>query len=201
MRPGLLVVVSGPAGVGKGSIVRKMLEMSDSVVLSVSATSRAPRPGEIEGKSYFFKSRDQFEDMISKNQLVEWVEYCGNYYGTPRDFVVGEIEKGHIIILEIEVKGALNVRKLFPDSVLCFVVPPDYHELENRLRGRGTEDEATIQKRLSRAKEEFREIGNYDYIILNDNLESAAHRFVNIVESEQMRTRRNQEFIEKFYKF
>lgn len=198
MKPGLLVVVSGPAGVGKGCIVQKMMELSDCVMLSVSATSRAPRPNENEGKNYFFKTREQFEDMIKNNQLIEWVEYCGNYYGTPRDFVESEIAKGHIVILEIEVEGALNVRRLFPESVLCFILPPTYEELEQRLRGRGTENEETILRRLNRAKEEFQYIDRYDYIILNDSVDAAAQRFFNIIESEQMRTCRNYELIENF---
>ncbi len=200
MKPGLLVVLSGPAGVGKGSIVRKMMSLSDCVVLSISATSREPRPAETEGVNYFFKSKKQFEEMIKNDQLIEWVEYCGNYYGTPRDFVCDEIQKGHIVILEIEVEGALNVRKLFPGCVLCFILPPDFSELEKRLRGRGTETEESINNRLERAKEEFSYIDQYDYIILNDNVEAAAQRFVNIVESEQMRTSRNNELIEKFKK-
>ncbi len=198
MKPGLLIVLSGPAGVGKDSIVRKMMSLSDCVVLSISATSRTPRPAETEGVNYFFKTREQFEEMIKNDQLVEWVEYCGNYYGTPREFVCSEIEKGHIVILEIEVEGALNVRKLFPECVLSFILPPDFSELEKRLRGRGTETEESIINRLKRAKEEFQYIDQYDYIILNDNVEAAAQRFVNIVESEQMRTSRNSELIEKF---
>ncbi len=198
MKPGLLVVLSGPAGVGKGSIVKRMMELSDKVVLSVSATSRLPRPNEKEGINYFFRSREQFKEMIENNELIEWVEYCGNYYGTPKKFVLGEIEKGNIVVLEIEVEGALNVKRIFPDSVLCFILPPDFEELEKRLRGRATEDETTIIKRLARAKEEFQLIEKYDYIILNDTIDSAAKRFMNIVESEQMRTHRNKEFIDKF---
>ncbi len=198
MKPGLLIIVSGPAGVGKGSIVRKMIELSSRVRLSVSATSRKPRPGELEGINYFFKTREQFEEMIKNRELVEWVEYCGNYYGTPKEFVCKEIEKGHSIILEIEVEGALKVRDLFPDSVLCFVLPPDFRELERRLRGRGTENEEVIKRRLERAREEFRHINLYDYIILNDTIEDAAQRFVTIVQSEQMRTKRNQALMDKF---
>lgn len=198
MKPGLLIIVSGPAGVGKGSIVRKMIELSSRVRLSVSATSRKPRPGELEGINYFFKTREQFEEMIKNRELVEWVEYCGNYYGTPKEFVCKEIEKGHSIILEIEVEGALKVRELFPDSVLCFVLPPDFRELERRLRGRGTENEEVIKRRLERAREEFRHINLYDYIILNDTIEDAAQRFVTIVQSEQMRTKRNQALMDKF---
>ena len=198
MKPGLLIIVSGPAGVGKGSIDRKMIELSSRVRRSVSATSRKPRPGELEGINYFFKTREQFEEMIKNRELVEWVEYCGNYYGTPKEFVCKEIEKGHSIILEIEVEGALKVRDLFPDSVLCFVLPPDFNELERRLRGRGTESEEVIKKRLERAREEFRHINLYDYIILNDTIEDAAQRFVTIVQSEQMRTKRNQAIMDKF---
>lgn len=198
MKSGLLVVISGPAGVGKGSIVKEMMKLSDKVVLSISATTRAPRPDERDGINYFFKSREQFEEMIRNNELIEWVEYCGNYYGTPKEFVMNEIEKGHIVILEIEVEGAASVKRLFPDSVLCFVLPPDYYELEKRLRGRGTEDEETINRRLTRAREEFRHIDDYDYIIINDTISSAAQRFMNIIESEQMKTHRNKELINKF---
>lgn len=198
MNPGLLIVVSGPAGVGKGSIVRKMMEYDDSIVLSVSATSRAPRATEIEGTNYFFRTREQFEEMINNDELIEWVEYCGNYYGTPREFVCREVEKGHIVILEIEVDGANNVRRLFPDCVLCFIIPPDFEELEKRLRGRGTETDESLKARLARAGEEFKLIENYDYLILNDNIEKAAERFFSIVQSERMRTSRNKFLIEKY---
>jgi guanylate kinase len=198
MNSGLLIVVSGPAGVGKGTVVRKIIEICDCAVLSVSATSRLPRASEIEGKNYFFKTKEQFEDMIRNDQLIEWVEYCGNYYGTPKDFVCSEINKGHVLILEIEVEGALNVKRIFPDSILCFILPPDYNELENRLRGRGTEDEASIQKRLLRAKDEFELIDKYDYIVINDDIDAAAERFINIIKSEKMRTVRNQKLIEEF---
>ena len=198
MKPGLLVVLSGPAGVGKGSIVRKVMERTGDAVLSISATSRSPRHGERDGKNYFFRSREQFEDMIRNGQLIEWTEYCGNYYGTPKEFVLSEIGKGHIVILEIEVEGALNVKRIFNDCVLCFILPPDFSELEKRLRGRATETEQSIGKRLARAKEEFRLIDQYDYIILNDTVDAAVQRFVNIIESEQMRTIRNKELINNF---
>lgn len=198
MNPGLLIVVSGPAGVGKGSIVRKMMEYDDNVVLSISATSRSPRATEVEGVNYFFKTRDQFEEMIKNDNLIEWVEYCGNYYGTPKDLVCREVEKGHVVILEIEVDGANNVRSLFPDCVLCFIIPPDFDELEKRLRGRGTETDESIKARLARAKEEFKLVDKYDYLILNDSIENAAKRFYSIVQSERMRTSRNQFLIEKF---
>lgn len=198
MIPGLLIVVSGPAGVGKGTIVRNMMENDPKFVFSISATSRIPRTNEIEGKNYYFKTREQFEEMIKNDELIEWVEYCGNYYGTPRDLVCSEIEKGNVVILEIEVDGALNVKRLFPDSVLCFIIPPDFSELEKRLRGRGTDTEESIIKRLERAKDEFKYIDNYDYLILNDSIENAAQRFFNIVQAEQMRTNRNQLLIKKY---
>ncbi|NLX65096.1 MAG: guanylate kinase [Clostridiaceae bacterium] len=198
MNPGLLVVISGPAGVGKGTIVRKMLEKDPRFVLSVSATSRSPRPNESEGKSYYYKTREQFEEMIKNNELIEWVEYCGNYYGTPRDFVCDEIKKGNVVILEIEVDGALNVKRLFPDCVLCFVIPPDFEELEKRLRGRGTDTEEAITRRLARAKEEFKYLEEYDYLILNDCIDNATERFFSIIQAEQMRTKRNQSLINRF---
>lgn len=198
MIPGLLIVVSGPAGVGKGTIVRNMMENDPKFVFSISATSRIPRSNEIEGKNYYFKTREQFEEMIKNDELIEWVEYCGNYYGTPRDLVCSEIEKGNVVILEIEVDGALNVKRLFPDCVLCFIIPPDFSELEKRLRGRGTDTEESIIKRLERAKDEFKYIENYDYLILNDSIENAAQRFFNIVQAEQMRTNRNQLLIKKY---
>lgn len=198
MIPGLLIVVSGPAGVGKGTIVRNMMENDPKFVFSISATSRIPRTNEIEGKNYYFKTREQFEEMIKNDELIEWVEYCGNYYGTPRDLVCSEIEKGNVVILEIEVDGALNVKRLFPDCVLCFIIPPDFSELEKRLRGRGTDTEESIIKRLERAKDEFKYIENYDYLILNDSIENAAQRFFNIVQAEQMRTNRNQLLIKKY---
>lgn len=198
MNPGLLIVVSGPAGVGKGTIVRNMMENDPNFVISISATSRVPRANEIEGKNYYFKTREQFEEMIKNEDLIEWVEYCGNYYGTPRDLVCSEIEKGNVVILEIEVDGALNVKRLFPDCVLCFIIPPDFSELEKRLRGRGTDTEESINKRLKRAKDEFKYMENYDYLILNDSIENAAQRFFNIVQAEQMRTNRNQLLIKKY---
>lgn len=198
MNPGLLVVLSGPAGVGKGTIVRKMLEKDSKFVLSISATSRIPRSTESEGKNYYFKTREQFEEMIKNDELVEWVEYCGNYYGTPRALVCNEIEKGNVVILEIEVDGAINVKRLFPECVLCFIIPPDFSELEKRLRGRGTDTEDSIINRLERARDEFKYIDSYDYLILNDSIENAAQRFFNVVQAEQMRTNRNQLLIEKF---
>jgi guanylate kinase len=198
MTPCLLIVVSGPAGVGKGSIVRKMMDYDENIVLSVSATSRPPRATEAEGVNYFFKTREQFEAMIKNDELLEWVEYCGNYYGTPKEWVCREVEKGKVVVLEIEVDGASNIRRLFPDCVLCFVIPPDFKELENRLRGRGTETDDSVKARLTRAIEEFKLIDKYDYLIMNDTIENAADSFFSIIRSERMRTSRNQLMIDNF---
>ncbi len=200
MNPGLLIVVSGPAGVGKGTVVRRMTEQEKDIVFSVSATSRLPRQGEVDGKNYYFISRESFEDMIKNDQLIEWVEYCNNYYGTPKELVFREIEKGKIVLLEIEVEGAINIKKKYPDCVLCFILPPDFKELENRLRGRETETEESIRRRLARAKEELQLIDKYDYLILNDSVEDAAKRFQNIVQAEKMKTVRNKLLIDKYQK-
>ena len=200
MNPGLLIVVSGPAGVGKGTIVRRMTEQEKDIVFSVSATSRLPRQGEVDGENYYFISRESFEDMINNDQLIEWVEYCNNYYGTPKELVYREIEKGKIVLLEIEVEGAINIKKKYPDCVLCFILPPDFKELENRLRGRETETEESIRRRLARAKEELQLIDKYDYLILNDSVEDAAKRFQSIVQAEKMKTMRNKLIIEKYQK-
>lgn len=198
MTPGLLVVVSGPAGVGKGTVVRKMLNSVENIVLSVSATSRPPRASELEGINYFFKTRGQFEDMIKNDELLEWVEYCGNYYGTPKEWVCSQVDEGKVVILEIEVDGATNVKRLFPDSVLCFILPPSIEELEKRLRGRGTESDESIRARLARAGEELRLIDRYDYLIVNDDIDKAADAFLSIIKAERMKTSRNRALIEKF---
>ena len=196
MKPGLLIVVSGPAGVGKGSVIKRVRELTDEAIMSVSATSRKPRPGETDGVSYFFISREQFEKMIKNGNLLEWVEYCGNYYGTPREFVSKKIEKGNNIILEIDVEGSMRIKKLFPGSILIFIAPPSFEELTRRLRERKTEDEATIQNRLLKAREELKFTEEYDYVIVNDTIEKAAQEFVGIIRSEQIKTSRNKEVID-----
>ncbi|MGI6050819.1 MAG: guanylate kinase, partial [Acetivibrionales bacterium] len=196
MSPGLLIVVSGPAGVGKGTVVRRLTERNRDIVFSVSATSRTPRQGEVDGKNYYFISREKFEDMIKNDQLIEWVEYCNNYYGTPKELVFREIENGNIVLLEIEVEGAINIKKKYPDCVLCFILPPDFEELENRLRGRGTETEDAVRGRLARAKEELQLISKYDYLIINDNVEDAAERFKCVILAEKMKTARNKSLID-----
>ena len=142
---GTLIVLSGFSGAGKGTVVKELLSRYDNYALSVSATTRKPREGEVDGREYFFKSREEFLQMIEKNMLIEYAEYVNNYYGTPKEYVIKQLEAGKNIILEIEIQGALNIKKQFPDAILMFITPPDGRELEKRLYGRGTEDDATVR--------------------------------------------------------
>lgn len=173
-RQGKLLVISGFAGTGKGTVVKKLLELYDNYQLSVSATTRIPRAGEVDGREYFFKTVEQFKEMIANNELLEYAEYVNNYYGTPKEYVSSQLEKGNNVILEIESVGALNIKKIFPDAVLIFIMPPSAAELERRLRGRNTEDEATILKRLGKASSEAGSVEKYDYVVVNDLVEECA---------------------------
>lgn len=170
---GKLVVITGPSGVGKGTIVKSLLTKNLRLFLSISATTRLPREGEIDGKDYYFLSRLQFEEMITNSQLLEWAEYAGNYYGTPKQPVLEKIELGKIVILEIEVLGANQVKESFPMATRIFILPPSTEELEKRLRERGTDAEEVIVKRLNKAKEELAVSHEFDYQIINDTLEKA----------------------------
>jgi guanylate kinase len=170
---GKLVVITGPSGVGKGSIVKSLLAKNPDIFLSISATTRLPREGEIDGKHYYFLSRLQFEEMITNSQLLEWAEYTENYYGTPKQPVLEQIEQGKIVILEIEVLGANQVKESFPSTIRIFILPPSIEELEKRLRERGTDAEEVIVKRLTKAKEELAVSHEFDYQIINDTLEKA----------------------------
>ena len=154
MSKGLLLVISGFSGAGKGTVMKRLLELHDEYSLSISATTRKPREGEADGREYFFKTVEEFEKMIAEDALIEHAQYVGNYYGTPKAYVEEQLDKGNNVILEIEIQGAMNVKRMFPDAVLMFITPPSAAELEKRLRGRGTEDETTIKARLSRAAEE-----------------------------------------------
>lgn len=194
---GLLLVISGFSGAGKGTVMKRLLELHDEYALSISATSRLPREGEVDGREYFFKTREEFEAMIGAGELLEHAQYVGNYYGTPLAYVKQKLDEGINVILEIEIQGALNVKKMFPDAVLMFITPPDATELEKRLRGRGTEDEATIAARLSRAGEEALGLESYDYLVINDNVDDCVLNIHNIVLSEKSRISRNNEMINK----
>lgn len=198
MKPGLLLVVSGPAGVGKGTVVRQLTAARPDVVLSVSATTRQPRPGEEDGISYFFTEREEFIRMRDEGALLECAEYCGNFYGTPKARVQAAIAEGKAVILEIEVKGAMRVKALFPDTVLVFVLPPDTAELRRRLTGRGTETTDVIEKRLRRAQEEFHAMDSYDYLIINDTVEEAVSELGDIISAERLKVSRNIDTVKQF---
>lgn len=187
MNPGLLIVVSGPAGVGKGTVVSAARERNKDIVFSVSATSRSPRPGEKDGENYFFVSRERFLEMIREDALLEWVEYCGNYYGTPKMYVEQELKKGHVVLLEIEVEGAHNVKKQYPDCISVFITPPTLEELRQRITKRGTEPPEVIEKRMKRAQEEMEHLEKYDYIIINESVEESARQLLEIIEKERNR--------------
>lgn len=193
---GLLLVVSGPSGAGKGTICNALVGSHPEIFLSVSATTRKPREGEIEGKSYYFMQEEQFKEKIANGGFIEWACFCGNYYGTPKDKVEQLLEEGKDVILEIEVQGAMKVRSEYPEAVFIFVLPPSMHELRNRIVGRGTETEEVINERLKTAAWEFSHIAKYNYILLNDNIESAVERFSAIICAEKARVTRNLALIE-----
>ena len=170
---GNLVVISGFSGAGKGTLMKALMkEYGDSYALSVSATTRNPRPGEMDGVDYFFVTRDKFEQMIAEDALIEYAQYVGNYYGTPKEYVQQQLDLGKNVILEIEIQGALKIKEKFPDTVLMFVTAPDANELKNRLVGRGTETPEVIAARLSRACEESMGMEKYDYLVINDTIEN-----------------------------
>ena len=192
---GILVVVSGFAGAGKGTLMKNLIDTYDEYALSVSATSRKPRKGEVEGEHYFFKTREEFEEMIKNGELLEHAEYVGNYYGTPRDFVEQKLQEGLDVILEIEVQGALQVKKLFPNSVLIFVMPPSAAELEKRLSGRGTESEDVINKRMHRAIDESEGIEKYNYVVINDDIETCTEVLHGMIQAAKLTPKRQAGFI------
>ena len=193
---GILIVVSGFSGSGKGTIMNEIMRKYDNYALSVSATTRNPRPGETDGKEYFFKTVEEFEKMIAKDELIEYARYVDNYYGTPRAYVEEQLDAGKDVILEIEIQGALKVKEKFPDTLLLFVTPPTAEELRHRLVGRGTETMDVIDFRMKRAKEESLGMDRYDYLIINDVLEDCVEEMHRIIQGEHRRSFRNQAFIE-----
>ncbi|MFC3769992.1 guanylate kinase [Paenibacillus sp. GCM10012303] len=187
---GLLIVLSGPSGVGKGTVCSMLRKLAPELVYSVSATTRSPRAGETEGVNYFFTSKDKFRSMIEKDELLEWAEYVGNYYGTPRSFVRDTINAGKDIILEIEVQGAMKVKQKFPEGVFIFLMPPSLDELKNRIETRGTETDESIRNRLSAAVDEIRLLEHYDYAVVNDQVETACSRIRSIITAEHCKRER-----------
>ena len=191
---GILIVVSGFSGSGKGTIMKELLKQYDNYALSISATTRNPRPGEEDGREYFFKTVEDFDKMIAKEELIEYARYVDNYYGTPRAYVEEQLEAGKDVILEIEIQGALKIKKQFPDTVLMFVSAPSADELKDRLVGRGTETKEVCAQRLSRAYEESLGIEKYDYLVVNDKLDDCVELVNDIIHSSDD-TKKNQDYL------
>jgi len=194
-KKGVLIVLSGFSGAGKGTIVKKLLETYDNYALSISMTTRKPRPGEEHGREYFFVEREVFEDHIAKEELVEYAQYVGNYYGTPKAYVEEQLSQGKDVILEIEIQGALKIKERFPQALLMFVTTKSAEVLKNRLTGRGTESEEVINDRMARAIEESEGIGKYEYIIVNDDLDACVKETHSIIQNAKAAAFRNEEFI------
>ncbi len=196
-KKGLLVIISGPSGAGKGTVVSELIK-NKSYALSTSITTRQAREGEIDGVHYFFRNTEEFKKMIEKNELLEYAEFCGNYYGTPMFYVEEQLEQGKNVILEIEVQGALQVKERYKEAILIFLTPPNIIELRRRLENRATETLEKINMRMKRAKEEIRLIDKYDYIVINEIVEEAVFSINNIVESEKMSAKRHMDLINIF---
>lgn len=195
---GLLIVLSGPSGVGKGTVRAAIFSKGEQkFVYSISATTRLPRTGETDGVDYFFKTREEFEQMIQNKQLLEYAEYVGNYYGTPLEYVENTLAKGKDVFLEIDVQGAIQVRELMPDGVFIFLTPPDLNELESRIVNRGTDSDEVIAKRMKTAREELELMKYYDYSVVNDTVDSAVQKIEAIIQTEHLRIIRNLDTIEE----
>ena len=195
---GILIVLSGFSGSGKGTIMKELMKKySDQYALSISATTRSPRPGETDGVEYFFRTKEQFEKMIADDELIEYAKYVDNYYGTPKAYVEEQLAAGKDVILEIEIQGALKIKKKFPEAVLIFVTPPSAGELRNRLAGRGTETPEKIAARLSRAAEESKQMDDYDFILVNDEVDRCVEKMHALIQAMHARTENHKSLIEK----
>ncbi|MBP0724852.1 guanylate kinase [Bacillus sp. RG28] len=194
---GLLIVLSGPSGVGKGTVRKALFECKDTTLqYSISMTTRSPREGEVNGVDYFFTTKEDFKQRIAENKFLEWAEYVGNYYGTPIEYVEKTLQEGKDILLEIEVQGALQVKKAFPEGIFIFLAPPSLKELQNRIETRGTETEDLIRNRMNAAKEELDMMDAYDYVVENDKVDSACDRVNAIITSEHLKRER----VSNYYK-
>lgn len=187
MRDGFLLVLSGPSGVGKGTVCERLLEKRDDIQYSISATTRKKRPMEVNGENYYFLSLDDFQDKIKEGEFLEYAKVHGNYYGTPKSYVTDTVDKGDIVILEIDVQGALQIKENYPEAVFIFLLPPDLKELRNRIEKRCTEDKETIDLRMKNAQKELSFIDKYDYGIINDDVESAVNKVECIIEAEKLK--------------
>lgn len=196
MKKGLLVVISGFAGTGKGTVVKRLMETQEDYALSISATTRNPRPYEENGREYFFKTKEEFEQMIAEGKLIEYAQYVGNYYGTPKEYVDSQLEAGKNVILEIEIQGALKVKERFPETLLIFMMAPSAKELHDRIVGRGTETAEVIAERMTRAVEESKSITSYDYLVVNDDVDTCVEDIIKIVAAAKHKPTLNTAFIE-----
>lgn len=198
-KQGLLIVISGFSGSGKGTVIKELLK-KDKYKFSISATTRKPRPGEEHGREYFFLTREEFESMIEEDKLIEYAQYVGNYYGTPRDYVEQQRKAGCHVILDIEIQGACEIKKQYPDALLLFITPPSAQCLKERLVGRGTEEADVIDSRMDRACEEAVCMKDYDYLVINDVVKTCAQKVDSIVDNEESRMSRNGEFLNRMQK-
>lgn len=197
MKKGLLVVVSSPSGGGKGTILKSLFARNENLRMSVSATTRAPRAGEEHGVHYYFIGRDEFKQNIERGAMLEYAEYCGNFYGTPKAPIQAWLDAGHDVVLEIEVQGGRQIKAAAPDCVSLFILPPSLEVLEKRLRGRGTETDEVIAKRLEAAREEIRCVEDYDYAVINDTVEQAVLEIESILAAEKLRVSRDNKIAER----
>lgn len=200
MSKGILTVISGPSGSGKGTVVKRIKELRQDIGVSVSATTRSPRDGEVDGREYYFITHADFEEKLARGEILEHTVYCGNYYGTPKSEVDRVVSAGNDLILEIEVEGAAQIKKLYPDAVTVMLIPPTLDELRARLEGRGSEDSATVEKRLCRALEEIKLAYEYDFVVVNENgkIDECASKILEIVNAEHSRSSRMTETVNGF---
>ena len=199
-KQGTLVVVSGFAGTGKGTVMKELLGRYDSYALSISATTRQPRPTEVDGREYFFKTKEEFEKMIEENEFLEYACYVGNYNGTPKKYVEEQLSEGRDVILEIEIQGALHIKEQFPDALLLFIAPPSADVLKQRLTDRGTESAEVIESRLARAVEESKGIEQYDYLVVNDDLDECVETVHRMIQSAGWKMSRRQKDVDELRK-
>ncbi len=197
---GILFILSGPSGVGKGTVRARLFERDDRLKYSISVTTRNKRPGEVDGVDYFFKTKEEFEQLIKEDKLLEYAKYVDNYYGTPREYVETTLAKGYDVLLEIEVQGAMQVQKSFPDGVFIFLFPPSLTELKNRILTRGTESEELIQSRMTKALSEIDMVHEYDYVVVNDDIDQAVDKIQAIIQSEHCKRERVAKYYQRMLK-